>query len=197
MRSIACKDSVINLPTSFTLVRLIFSPILVPPLIVLLVPSTAWSDHLIVAGTFVFLGMTDFIDGFLARRTKQETDFGRQLDPLADKILILSALLPLVALYRVSVWLALLILIREFFVLSLREMAVARGFSLPVIHLGKIKMAVQVLYLMLAMLLPTGVELEQAISLMILMNIMQLATVVVTIWSGIRYFRLFFRLLSS
>lgn len=98
------------------------------------------------------LGLTDFFDGYIARLLKQESLFGKFLDPLADKFLVFSTIIALVATQRVSYITAIIIIGREFFVMGLREFALLNQISVPVMWEGKVKTALQLIYIALVII---------------------------------------------
>jgi len=129
-----------NLPNVLTLTRIFFVPIVVTVLLTVEIRNWAiWG-----AGLFLAAALTDFLDGYLARRRKQITTLGRLLDPIADKLLISSALISLVQLHIAPGWMVLIIIGREFAVSGLRSIAAHEGFSIDISTLGKGKMAMQV-----------------------------------------------------
>ncbi|MBZ5495315.1 MAG: CDP-diacylglycerol--glycerol-3-phosphate 3-phosphatidyltransferase [Acidobacteriia bacterium] len=142
-----------NLPNSLTLVRIFLVPFIV---VVLLTPPAQLQTWAIwgasqlqtwaIWGVSLFLGaaLTDLLDGYLARRRKQVTTLGRLLDPIADKLLISSALISLVQLGLAPAWMVAIILGREFAVTGLRSIAASEGFNVGVSTLGKGKMVLQV-----------------------------------------------------
>jgi CDP-diacylglycerol--glycerol-3-phosphate 3-phosphatidyltransferase len=136
-----------NLPNSLTLVRIFLVPFVV---VVLLSPPAriqTWAVQTwALWGVSLFLGaaLTDLLDGYLARRRKQVTTLGRLLDPIADKLLISSALISLVQIELAPAWMVTIILGREFAVSGLRSIAASEGFSIDVSTLGKGKMVLQV-----------------------------------------------------
>jgi CDP-diacylglycerol---glycerol-3-phosphate 3-phosphatidyltransferase len=93
---------------------------------------------------FLAAAATDLLDGYLARRWGQVTTVGTLLDPIADKLLIMAALVSLVAIQRVPAWMVIVILGREFAVSGLRQIAAASGFTIAASELGKSKMIAQV-----------------------------------------------------
>lgn len=127
-----------NLPNSLTLARIFLVPIVVAVLLTKEI-RTFWG-----ASLFLVTALTDLLDGYLARRRKQVTTLGRLLDPIADKLLISSALISLVQLRMVPAWMAVIIIGREFAVSGLRSIAAHEGFSIHVSKLGKGKMVTQV-----------------------------------------------------
>jgi CDP-diacylglycerol--glycerol-3-phosphate 3-phosphatidyltransferase len=129
-----------NLPNSLTLARIFLIPIVVAALLTLEIRVWAlWG-----ASLFLAAALTDLLDGYLARRRKQVTTLGRLLDPIADKLLISSALIALVQLKIAPAWMVVIIIGREFAVSGLRSIAAHEGFSIDVSTLGKGKMVTQV-----------------------------------------------------
>ena len=106
---------------------------------------TPFEKNLIAAIIFVSAAITDWLDGFLARRLKQESAFGQFLDPVADKLIVAAALLVLLNMDRVQVWVALIIIGREITISALREwMALlGAGKSVAVHMVGKLKTTAQ------------------------------------------------------
>jgi CDP-diacylglycerol--glycerol-3-phosphate 3-phosphatidyltransferase len=129
-----------NLPNSLTLARIFLVPIVVAVLLTKDIRNwTFWG-----ASLFLVAALTDLLDGYLARRRKQVTTLGRLLDPIADKLLISSALISLVHLQLVRPWMVVIIIGREFAVSGMRSIAAHEGFSINVSTLGKGKMVTQV-----------------------------------------------------
>lgn len=123
------------MPTLLTLSRIVLIPVFV------------FSVHLHpIFGALVFgiASLTDFLDGYLARRSGEITKFGIILDPLADKFLVISALIVLVDLERLSAWIAIVIIVREFLVTGLRVVALSKDIVIPAELGGKIKTGVQI-----------------------------------------------------
>jgi CDP-diacylglycerol---glycerol-3-phosphate 3-phosphatidyltransferase len=143
-----------NLPNTLTLVRMFLVPLLV---VVLL---TEFEGHLILgmpkelvgAGIFGLASLTDWLDGYLARRRRQVTWLGQVLDPLADKLLTSAAFISLVQLDLAPAWMVALIIGREFAITGLRSLAYTKGITMPASPLGKIKMASQVTAILLLIL---------------------------------------------
>ncbi len=120
----------LNLPTIITLSRII-----VIPFFILITPDRPFLGALI----FGIASVTDFLDGYLARKTGQITKFGIILDPIADKFLVISALILLVDMARLSVWIAIIIIVREFLVTGLRAVALSKDIVIPAEMGGKLK----------------------------------------------------------
>src|SRR5215831_3283741 len=138
-----------NLPNFLTLLRIFIVPLLVAALLGDDIGPywRSWlpaSAELFALGIFLVAAATDLIDGYLARRWSQVTTVGTLLDPIADKLLIMAALISLVWEHRVPAWMAILIVGREFAVSGLRQIAAASGYTIRASELGKTKMTAQV-----------------------------------------------------
>lgn len=129
----------ITFPTYLTLLRLFGAPIIMPLCIVHYLPFNNFLINLFIALLFLFFGFTDFLDGFFARRYGQVSTLGGALDHIADKFLVFSALVALLAVGRISYGWVLLLIGREFFMMSLREIALENRVKISVSHLGKLK----------------------------------------------------------
>jgi len=134
-----------NLPIALTWLRVAAIPLLVA---VFYLPNawlTPFDKNLIAAIIFISAAITDWLDGFLARRLKQESAFGQFLDPVADKLIVAAALLVLLNMDRVQVWVALIIIGREITISALREWMALLGASKSVaVHMvGKLKTTAQ------------------------------------------------------
>jgi CDP-diacylglycerol--glycerol-3-phosphate 3-phosphatidyltransferase len=148
------------------------------PVLVTALLSGASSDAL-AAGVFVLASFTDALDGWLARRRKSESNFGRLMDPLADKLLITSALVSLVSLDRVQAWVAMVIIAREFAVTGLRQMAIEQGHVIAAGQWGKLKTVLQIA-MVLALIAVDDSPLW--------VDGLVYVTVAVTVYSGLDYF---------
>ncbi len=133
----------LNFPTFLTLFRLIASPLVMPVLFVYGLPANILGVNLFLAFLFVLLSMTDFFDGYLARKYNQETVVGRILDPIADKFLTYSALIGLLAAGKIYFYWVIILIGREFFIMGLRYVALEFAVTVSVSLLGKIKTALQ------------------------------------------------------
>jgi CDP-diacylglycerol--glycerol-3-phosphate 3-phosphatidyltransferase len=127
-----------NLPNFLTLIRIF----LVPVLVVVLLTRTG--GYLLGPAIFGAAVITDWLDGYLARRRNQITRLGILLDPLADKLLVAAAFLSLVEMGAVQAWIVMIILAREFAVTGLRSIASGRGILIAASPLGKAKMVAEV-----------------------------------------------------
>src|SRR5258706_4240618 len=146
-----------NLPNSLTVTRICLVPLLVVVLLtkfegrqILGVPT-----EIVGAAISGLASLTDWADGYLARRRKQITPFGQFVDPLADKLLTLAALVSLVQMDLAPAWMVAVILGRDFAVTALRSLSYARGVAIPASPLGKTKMLAQVVAI-LALILSHG-----------------------------------------
>src|SRR6266511_6353931 len=131
------RNEIWNLPNSLTLFRIFLVPILV---VVLL---TKYSDFLGL-GIFLVAAITDFFDGYFARRLNKTTRLGALLDPIADKLLMSAAFISLVELGLAKAWMIVIIIGREFAVSGLRSIAAQRGVTIAASPLGKTKTITQV-----------------------------------------------------
>ena len=138
-----------NLPNLLTLLRIFFVPLLVATLLADGF-SPRWQEifpaarDMFALAIFLVAAATDLLDGYLARRWGQVTTVGTLLDPIADKLLISSALISLVDLHRVPAWMVIVIVGREFAVMGLRSIVAASGYTIRASDLGKTKMTAQV-----------------------------------------------------
>jgi len=172
----------LNLPNALTVLRIFLVPLLV---VVLL---TRGEGHVYFGvAIFALAVLTDYLDGFFARRRNEVTRLGILLDPLADKLLIAAALLSLVELGVVPAWVVMIILARELAVTGLRNLAAGRGVLIRASGLGKGKMVSQVTAILLLLL-------SQPMPALRLPGILALAVVVgMTLLSGLDYFVRFWR----
>ncbi len=179
-----------NLPNALTLSRIFFVPLLVVVLLTKFEGRNIYGipTELVGAAIFGLASITDWLDGYLARRRQQITMLGQVIDPLADKLLTCAALISLVRMDLVAPWMAMLIIGREFAVTTLRSVAYARGVSIPASPLGKIKMVSEVVAI-LALILAHGEWLHRPF---LLIGQAALWVVIVTaLGSAFDYFRRF------
>jgi CDP-diacylglycerol--glycerol-3-phosphate 3-phosphatidyltransferase len=183
-----------NLPNSLSVVRIFLVPLLVSVLLtkfegrlVLGMPV-----ELVAAAIFGIASLTDWLDGYLARRRKQITTLGQILDPLADKLLISATLISLVQLNLVQSWMVAVIIGREIAVTGLRNLAYSRGLTMPASGLGKFKMASQVTAILLLILgwerMPMLLFLGRAAMWVVLAS---------ALWSAVDYYQGFQRAMTD
>lgn len=148
MSSIQFESSIMKqskIPLYLTLFRLVISPLFFPFLIFFFLPSNIFVFNITLALLFLAIGLTDFFDGYLARLWSQETATGKMLDHIADKVLIASTLIALVAVKKLWFFWAILLIGRELFVAGMRQVACEHNVVIHVSWLGKCKTAVQIL----------------------------------------------------
>jgi CDP-diacylglycerol--glycerol-3-phosphate 3-phosphatidyltransferase len=129
----------LNLANFLTALRIFLAPVSV-----LFLFWNVPHQELIAAGIFILAGLTDGLDGYAARLRKEITAFGKSFDPLADKILVISALISLAQLGQVEVWAVTVIIIREVLVTILRRVASKHGLSVGASGFGKVKTFFQI-----------------------------------------------------
>jgi CDP-diacylglycerol--glycerol-3-phosphate 3-phosphatidyltransferase len=143
-----------NLPNLLTLARIFLVPLLV---VVLLTKFEGRQilgvgKELVGAAIFALASLTDWLDGYVARRRKQVTTLGQVMDPLADKLLVSAALISLVQMGLAPAWMVAVIIGREIAITGLRSLAHSRGVTMPASSLGKLKMVSQVVAILLLIL---------------------------------------------
>jgi len=138
---------VLNLPNALTLFRIF----LVPLLVVVLLTRMPAKEYLAL-GVFLVAALTDFLDGWIARKFKKVTTLGMLLDPIADKILVSAALISLVDLQEADAWAVCIIVGREFAVSGMRAIAAGENITIAASRLGKWKMTAQVVGISLMIL---------------------------------------------
>jgi CDP-diacylglycerol--glycerol-3-phosphate 3-phosphatidyltransferase len=143
-----------NLPNSLTIARIFLVPVLVSVLLTKFEGRLVlgFPVELVGAAIFGLASLTDWLDGYLARRRGQVTWVGQMLDPIADKLLISATLVSLVQLDLAPAWMVTIIIGREFAITGLRSLAYARVLSMPASPLGKLKMVSQVVAILLLIL---------------------------------------------
>ncbi len=181
----------INIPNILTLSRIIMIPI-----IIILSLYNHSTTNLLVFFIFIYCGITDYLDGYLARKKNQVTLFGKLMDPIADKILTVSILLVLIyvgVIDDLSFVAAFLIIFRELIISGLREFLSGYNQSLPVNRLGKIKTVIQ--FISLGVLL---LAYASNISIIYQMGTLLLwLTALITIISGVSYISRGLRILKK
>ena len=168
-----------NLPNAISLLIIFTAPILI-----LLLISPDKKTNLIAAIVFAVASLTDWLDGYLARKMGLETTFGKFLDPLADKLLIATALVMLIPMGRVPVWMAALIIGREIAVTGLRAVVSREGVIISASRLGKYKTVFQIVSV-IALLVHykfLGIDFH------IVGTAFLWIALVFTLWSGVDYF---------
>ena len=174
------QSKIFNVPNTLSLVRVFLAPLVLLFLSLRIekpisfLPEVSWGEA-IAAIVFIIASITDFFDGYIARRDKLVTNLGKFIDPLADKVLVISAMLALIELNRVPAWIVMVIITREFVVTGLRLVAAAEGVVIAASKGGKLKTVCQITALIMLILnIPYG------------MAVMWVA-MILTVWSGMDY----------
>ncbi len=186
-----------NLPNKITLCRIILIPfMMIVPLFG--IKSTLLGinvGNLISLAIFLIASFTDYLDGHIARKNNLVTNFGKFLDPIADKLLVLTALIMFVEAGKLPAWIPVVIAAREFMVSGIRMLAAGEGNVIAASMLGKIKTVSQMIAISLAfvdnnsfMAFTSKCLCIPELVLNILTSVAMLVSVIATIWSGIDYF---------
>lgn len=188
-----------NLPNKLTIFRIILVPLMV------IVPFLGLNNeyfgiplqYLIIDFIFIVASITDKLDGYLARKNNQVTTFGKFLDPLADKILVLAAMVMLVEMNRLPAWIPIIVLAREFMISGYRLIAVEKGGKvIAASNWGKLKTVTQMIAIILAFVdlnsfgeCFKGTLQGGALILNIVVTVMMLIQTLATVISGIEYMK--------
>jgi CDP-diacylglycerol---glycerol-3-phosphate 3-phosphatidyltransferase len=180
-----------NLPNALTLLRIFFVPLLVAALVqghvTIDLGFMEITNATLALGLFLAAAATDLLDGYLARKWGQITTVGTLLDPIADKLLVSSALIALVQVRVVPAWMTIVVIAREFAISGLRSIAAAEGYIIEASDFGKAKLVAQVCAISLLMLSMHWTDLRPA-------AIASMWVVVfITVFSALMYFRKFWR----
>jgi CDP-diacylglycerol--glycerol-3-phosphate 3-phosphatidyltransferase len=183
-----------NLPNAITLARIFLVPLLVVVLLTKFEGKQLLGirHELVGAIIFAIAALTDWLDGYLARRRKQITTFGQLMDPLADKLLITAAFVSIVQMGLAPAWMVAVILGREFLVTVLRSIASSRGVIIAASPLGKLKMVAEVTTI-LALILGN----EYLPPLFVVGIVALWVSLLTAVVSGADYYRKFNQLLSQ
>lgn len=168
--------SCLNLANKLTLARIFLIPIF---LLVIAQRDVPYADYL-AAAVFILAASTDGLDGYIARTRNQVTRLGKFMDPLADKLLVSAALVSLVEMGRLSAWVAVIIIGREFAVTGLRAIIAGDGVVVAASKLGKYKTVTQIVAIVALFIRAFPFYLN---------NALMAIAVIMTIWSGVDYFR--------
>ena len=179
-----------NLPNKLTIFRIILVPIMV--IITFFDIDIKW---ILVDAIFILASLTDKLDGYIARSRNLVTTFGKFLDPIADKILVLAAMLILVEAAKLPAWIPIIVLFREFIVSGYRLVAVGKGGKVVAASVwGKLKTVTQMVALVLAIVDPnafgacfTGNLSGFSFWYNLIVTILMIISVVATIFSGVDY----------
>ncbi|MGA2958076.1 MAG: CDP-diacylglycerol--glycerol-3-phosphate 3-phosphatidyltransferase [Thermodesulfobacteriota bacterium] len=173
-----------NIPNLLSALRILAIPVVIGFL--------SWPGPLasfLAALIFGLASLTDLLDGYIARQQKRETAVGKLLDPLADKLLVLSCMIMLIPLERIPAWMVVLILGREVAVTGLRGIASAEGMVIAASRWGKAKLILQTFSLIGLMIHYRYLGIDFHLLGMIFLW----GALIITLWSGIDYFGKFYR----
>ncbi len=165
----------------------IFRVALIPVFMALLLAEIPYGGFL-AGAVFVLAAFTDSLDGYLARLRKEETELGQFLDPLADKLLIIAALLILVEVTNLSSWIAMAFIVREVSVTALRAVIHSKGGSMPASIYGKTKTFFQTVALLAWIIRPEMASLTWSKEYLIFSDLLIGLALLVTYYSGWAYF---------
>lgn len=177
-----------NLPNRITFFRMLMIPVVVLVLYFseetpsFLVSYQPWLGH-VACWIFVVASLTDFLDGYIARKRNIVTVFGSFLDPIADKFLVVSSLIMLLALDRVHPIVVIILVVREMYMTSLRLLALTEGVDVPVSSLGKWKTGSQMVAIPMLMIYDNFLWMNLPLIGTILMYI----SAVLSLWSALLY----------
>ena len=166
-----------NLPNKLSIIRVALIPV-----IVILLYQQSDACRIIAGALFIIASLTDFLDGYIARKYNLVTNFGKFIDPVADKLLVLTTLIMLLHRGQTEAWIIIIILCRELAVDGLRLVAVTQGKVIAASPFGKIKTTCQMIMIIAAILL------NQSAFSSWYMIILTAAAVVMTLFSAVDYF---------
>ncbi|MBE7029052.1 MAG: CDP-diacylglycerol--glycerol-3-phosphate 3-phosphatidyltransferase [Clostridia bacterium] len=170
-----------NLPNKLTVLRIILVPVL---LVLIYNINDSFLMSAISLATFLLISLTDMLDGHIARKRNLITDFGKFLDPLADKILVISTMITFIDMGYISSIAVIIIIMREFLVTSLRLVASSTSKVIAASKLGKLKTIIQIVVLAVMFFTPM---ISQVYIGKIILFILEWAMVLITIVSGADY----------
>lgn len=137
-----------NLPNRLTMLRVILIPVFL--LVLFLAPAPM--NRYVAVAIFIVASLTDFLDGYLARKWNLVSNFGKFMDPLADKLLVMAALVSMVQLGDLASWVVIIILAREFAITGFRTLAMEANIVMAASWWGKVKTTVQMLMIIVVLL---------------------------------------------
>ncbi len=191
-----------NLPNKLTIFRILLVPIMLilsfcnfqgEP-IIMCVPLNVWLVNIL----FIIASLTDKLDGYLARKNNQVTDFGKFLDPIADKIVVISAMIILVGMQKLPTWIPIIVIFREFLVSGYRLIAVQKNGKVIAANVwGKIKTATQMISIILLFMdsyyygacFTKDITNTFSLILNIIATLLMTISVIATIFSGYEYLK--------
>ncbi len=191
-----------NLPNKLSLMRVIMVPLF---MVVIIVPFSflpdTWS-RIIGAAIFILTALTDMLDGMIARKCNMITDFGKFIDPLADKFMIFGAMLAILTRYEylrgIFVWVALIVIFRELAITSMRLIVSSNAnIVIAAKWLGKVKTVTQIICVITILLEPVIIPQSSPLHDMYLFSYITMALMtIMTIWSGVSYMKSYWKYLD-
>ncbi|MBR6676070.1 MAG: CDP-diacylglycerol--glycerol-3-phosphate 3-phosphatidyltransferase [Clostridia bacterium] len=192
-----------NLPNKLTVLRICLVPVF---MIVMMAPIPFLKDNLVVTGLiaaalFIVTSLTDMLDGKIARKYNLITDFGKFMDPLADKFMVFGAMLSIIYRYEairpVFIWAAAIVMFRELAVTSLRLVVSGKeGLVVAASWLGKIKTVLQIVCIVTVLVEPAIAKLIPFFECNLLSYVTMVAMLVMTLWSGIDYLKSYWKFID-
>jgi len=179
------RNEIFNLPNSITLIRLAVIPVL---FLLLISPGKILS--MVIAVLFIMASITDLLDGYVARKYNIVTTMGKFLDPVADKLVVTTAMIMMIPIGRIPAWIVAIIIMRDLLVDGLRSIASAEGIVIDASRLGKQKTLCQVIAVSALLIhydTVFGID-AHAVGIAILF-----LALVLTVWSGADYFMKFYK----
>jgi len=178
------RREILNLPNTITLARISVVPFL---FFLLMSPGPFWS--LVLAALFVLASITDFLDGFIARKYNLITTMGKFLDPLADKLIVNTAMILMIPIGRIDAWIVVMIIMRDLIVDGIRSIASAEGIYIQASVLGKQKTLAQIIAVTALMIHYPFFGLDAHFVGTVILYV----ALLLTIYSGLDYFVKFYR----
>ncbi len=195
-----------NLPNKLSILRVIMVPLFVAVLVIPPIPEAAGGTldiivRIVSAVLFVLTALTDMLDGMIARKYNMITDFGKFIDPLADKFMVFGAMLAI--LYRfdylrpIFIWAALIVIFRELAITSMRLIVSSNaGVVVAAKWLGKVKTVTQVICILTILLEPVVLKGTPIANMYILSYVTIIAMMVMTLWSGYDYIKSYWKVID-
>ncbi len=186
----------LNLPNKLTLFRIFMVPVFM--VIAVAIPMSDTASRIVCAAVFLITALTDMLDGKIARKYNLITDFGKFMDPLADKFIVFAALLAILVKYDylqdVFIWAAAIVMFRELAVTSIRLVAAGKeGMVIAASWLGKVKTVTQMTCIMAIFLEPVILPFDFVEKYHPLSYVTIAAMTVMTLWSGIDYIKTYWK----
>jgi CDP-diacylglycerol--glycerol-3-phosphate 3-phosphatidyltransferase len=178
------RREILNLPNTITLARISVVPFL---FFLLMSPGPFWS--LVLAALFVLASITDFLDGFIARKYNLITTMGKFLDPLADKLIVNTAMILMIPIGRIDAWIVVMIIMRDLIVDGIRSIASSEGIYIQASALGKQKTLAQIIAVTALMIHYPFFGLDAHFVGTVILYV----ALLLTIYSGLDYFVKFYR----